>query len=66
MRRIDACAVGELVTDGLGSYARVSECVHGNMYYAYLAEMDLAHYGLHAEDAVYVVDYDEVALDCCS
>lgn len=64
--RIENLEIGNLVTDGLGDYGRVAECVHGNVYYAYLAETDLDHYYLHADDAVTVSDYDDVCAECCA
>lgn len=63
---IDKLNESDIVTNG-DEYARVTYCIHGNPYYAYLgsaSDSDLS--GEEIESAILVSDWDEVSVeDCC-
>ncbi|MBA7524719.1 hypothetical protein ES705_16861 [subsurface metagenome] len=61
--------IGTLVKDGNApEYARVKECVHGNLYYAYLGGRDtlLGYSETEIDEAVIVEDWNEDKIsECC-
>lgn len=63
MKKITELEVGTLVTNGEGEVAKVTECVHGNKYYAYMGcPEDVEELG----EVVEVGDWDEVSVEeCC-
>ena len=65
MKKISEIEVGTLVQDFEGNVAKVTECVHGNKYYAnygHINDMD----DEDAAEVVKVADMDEDTVsECC-
>lgn len=66
--KINELELGTLVTNG-SEYAKVKECVHGNLYYAYIGTADEAGQSYEDDEiaeAVEVSDWDYVSVEeCC-
>jgi hypothetical protein len=67
IKNIKTVNINDIVTDG-EEFAKVEQCVHGSLYYAYIgSERSLIQlYDLTEADAVYVSDFHTVELHCCS